>query len=211
MVGGKKYLYVFFFLCFCLCACKNNKNKSETTAEFRILIDTKLCTDSIDSLYPPPRGMENRNKRCLYLRYIIRNNSNEDIYLPVTSFWGERTDTADTNIKVYFANGKDTIYPRCRISRVPYKEEIVSAGDSITLKMEISCFWEWSNKDFGVNTDIRTLISKLHLEYCKSPNDICGKLETPIIKFDSIPKEYYEIPRGGSLDPFLKPLHKVKF
>ena len=193
MVGGKKYLYVLLFLCFCFYGCKNNKNKREINAEFCILIDTRIRTDSIDSLYPSPRGMGNCNTRSLNMSYIIRNNSNEDIYLPVKSFCGERTDTADTNIKVYFANGKDTIYPRCRISRVPFKEEIVSAGDSITLKMEISCFWEWSNKDFGVNTDIRTLISKLHLEYCKNPDDFYEDLETPIIKFGTIPQKCISI------------------
>ena len=207
----KKYIFILIFIGCGICACNSDKDKQVLDAEFRILIDTKLCTDSIDSLFPSPRGIENRNKRRLYLRYIIRNNSNEDIYLPVTSFWGERTDTADTNIKVYFVNGKDTIYPRCRIGRVPYKEKIVSAGDSITLKMEISCFWEWSNKDFGVNTDIRTLISKLHLEYYKNPDDVYEDLGTPTIKFNSIPKEYYEIPRGGSLEPFLKPLNRVNF
>ena len=127
------------------------------------------------------------------MSYIIRNNSNEDIYLPVKSFCGERTDTADTNIKVYFVNGKDTIYPRCRISRVPYKEKIVSARDSITLKVEISCLGEWSNKDIDVTTDIKTLISKLHLEYCKNPDDFYEDLETPIIKFGTIPQKCISI------------------
>lgn len=193
MVGGKKYLYVLLFLCFCFYGCKNNKNKREINAEFCILIDTRIRTDSIDSLYPSPRGMGNCNMRSLNMSYIIRNNSNEDIYLPVKSFCGERTDTADTNIKVYFVNGKDTIYPRCRISRVPYKEKIVSARDSITLKVEISCLGEWSNKDIDVTTDIKTLISKLHLEYCKNPDDFYEDLETPIIKFGTIPQKCISI------------------
>lgn len=195
MVGGKKYLYVLLFLCFCFYGCKNNKNKREINAEFCILIDTRIRTDSIDSLYPSPRGMGNCNTRSLNMSYIIRNNSNEDIYLPVKSFCGERTDTADTNIKVYFVNGKDTIYPRCRISRVPYKEKIVSARDSITLKVEISCLGEWSNKDIDVTTDIKTLISKLHLEYCKNPDDFYEDLETPIIKFGTIPQKCIPIER----------------
>jgi hypothetical protein len=195
MVGGKKYLYVLLFLCFCFYGCKNNKNKREINAEFCILIDTRIRTDSIDSLYPSPRGMGNCNTRSLNMSYIIRNNSNEDIYLPVKSFCGERTDTADTNIKVYFVNGKDTIYPRCRISRVPYKEKIVSARDSITLKVEISCLGEWSNKDIDVTTDIKTLISKLHLEYCKNPDDFYEDLETPIIKFGTIPQKCISIER----------------
>lgn len=193
MVGGKKYLYVLLFLCFCFYGCKNNKNKREINAEFCILIDTRIRTDSIDSLYPSPRGMGNCNTRSLNMSYIIRNNSNEDIYLPVKSFCGERTDTADTNIKVYFVNGKDTIYPRCRISRVPYKEKIVSARDSITLKVEISCLGEWSNKDIDVTTDIKTLISKLHLEYCKNPDDFYEDLETPIIKLGTIPQKCISI------------------
>lgn len=193
MVGGKKYLYVLLFLCFCFYGCKNNKNKREINAEFCILIDTRIRTDSIDSLYPSPRWMGNCNTRSLNMSYIIRNNSNEDIYLPVKSFCGERTDTADTNIKVYFVNGKDTIYPRCRISRVPYKEKIVSARDSITLKVEISCLGEWSNKDIDVTTDIKTLISKLHLEYCKNPDDFYEDLETPIIKFGTIPQKCISI------------------
>lgn len=192
MVGGKKYLYVLLFLCFCFYGCKN---KREINAEFCILIDTRIRTDSIDSLYPSPRGMGNCNTRSLNMSYIIRNNSNEDIYLPVKSFCGERTDTADTNIKVYFVNGKDTIYPRCRISRVPYKEKIVSARDSITLKVEISCLGEWSNKDIDVTTDIKTLISKLHLEYCKNPDDFYEDLETPIIKFGTIPQKCISIER----------------
>ena len=204
----KRTILILMSVCLWLCACNDNKGQKFINAEFLDLMDTKPCTDSISETNV---GFSNYNGRKIELRYVIHNYSSEDIDLPIESFFCERTDTAYTNIKVYFINGKDTIYPLCGIGRYHCNERVVNAGDSIRLKIEISHFQEWGNDDIGVNTDIRTLISKLHLEYCKNPNDVYENLETPIIKFDSIPKKYYEVPRGGTIEPYLGPLHKVEF
>lgn len=201
-------IIILFFLLLSLCGCNTKIKETSMNAFFSELIDTKPCTDSIN--------LENMefcvfNKRRIVLKFLIHNNLGKDIYLPIRSFFGGYTDTVNTNIKVYFVNGKDTLFPYCSIGRIPSRETIIYKGDSIRLKIEIGCFQEWGNEEVGVKTDIRTLISKLHLEYCKSSDDIYENYDPPIIKFDTIPNVYYEVQRGGTLEPYLGPLCKVKF
>lgn len=207
-----KIKYVLILIaCLTFYACNINKEPIILNARFCTLIDTKPCSDSICDTNA---GFSDYNARFMVFCYKIKNNSNEIIGLPIKSVLWQRTDTANTNIKIYFTNGKDTIYPKCTIGRVINNKRYINPGDSIYIDIDIAEFQEWGNEDIGVNTDTRTLISKLHLEYCKSLDDIHEDIHedivTPFMKFDSIPIAFYEVQRGGTLEP-LGPMRKVKF
>ena len=50
-----------------------------------------------------------------------------------------------------------------------------------------------------MNTDLDTLINRLHVEYRKSPDDEQKDYVIPDVEFDKWPQFYYEIPQDQSV------------
>ena len=191
MVGKKIFLYSFILLC--ICGCVGNSPKV-VKGVFLAVTDSKPSTDSIYAKWLK-EGHSN-NPRYIELDYTIHNNTDENIYLPIQT-WSD--SITRSSIKVYFTSKKDRIYPTIHIAKNPYNSNHISKGDSMLLTIKVMNFEEWSRKDINVNTNIDTLISRLHIEYQKSTEDEKEDYEIPDIEFDKWPQFYYEIPRDQSV------------
>lgn len=191
MVGSKLILYAFVLTYFCACA--NNSSKI-AKGEFLSVTDSKPSTDSIyaERLKEGPSV----NPRYVEFCFAIHNYSEEKMYLPIQT-WLDSITTSSIN--VYFTNETDTIHPDFRVDKKPYDSNYICKGDSLLLFIKVYNFEKWNVKKIDVNTNIDTLISKLNLEYIKSPKDIKEEYEMPDIEFDKWPQFYYEIPRDRSV------------
>ena len=191
MVGRKLFLSAFILTYFC--ACTNTSSKI-VQGEFLSVTDSKPRTDSIyaERLKEGP----SINPRYLELCFTIHNYSDEKLYLPIRT-WSD--SITKSSIKVFFTNEADTICPYVRIDKNPYNSNYICKGDSMILLVKIANFQKWSKKGIDVNTNIDTLISKLHLEYIKSPKDIKEDYEIPDFELGKFPRYYYEIPRDRTV------------
>ena len=118
------------------------------------------------------------------------------MYLPLKT-WSD--SIAESSVNVYFMDGNDTIYPNYVVLKNPYNSNYISKGDSLLLYIKVLNFEKWSNSGIDVNTDLDTLINRLHVEYRKSPDDEQKDYVIPDVEFDKWPQFYYEIPEDQSV------------
>lgn len=190
MVGKKMLLYTLIVSC--ICGCVNNSPKV-VRGIFIAVTDPKPNTDSI---YTEQRIGYNIISRYIELCFTIHNNTEKKMYLPLQT-WSD--SIAKSSVNVYFTDGNDTIFPNYVVRKNPYNSNYICKGDSLLLYIKVINFEEWSKNGIDVNTDLDTLINRLHVEYQKSPNDEQDGYEIPNIEFDRSPQFYYEIPRNRSL------------
>ena len=190
MVGKKILLYAFIVSCFCSCV---NNSPEVVRGVFLSVTDPKPNTDSI---YTERIIGYNIISRYIELCFTIHNNTEKKMYLPLKT-WSD--SIAESSVNVYFMDGNDTIYPNYVVRKNPYNSNYICKGDSLLLYIKVINFEEWSKNGIDVNTDLDTLINRLHVEYQKSPNDEQDGYEIPNIEFDRSPQFYYEIPRNRSL------------
>ena len=191
MVMNNPFLLSLIFLCLCGCT---NKETRVVEGEFIAVTDSKPCSDSLYAVWSEHGNFT--NPRYLELPYLIHNYTEEKMYLPIKN----RSDSmVDSSIDVYFLNKTDTIRPIYYIKKIPYNSSYINRGDSLILFIDIINFEEWSEKEINVSTNLDTLIDRLHLEYHKSQKDVKEGFVIPDIRFDNLPRFYYEIPRGGNI------------
>ena len=190
MVGKKILLYAFIVSCFYSCV---NNSPEVVRGVFLSVTDPKPNTDSI---YTERIIGYNIISRYIELCFTIHNNTEKKMYLPLKT-WSD--SIAESSVNVYFMDGNDTIYPNYVVRKNPYNSNYICKGDSLLLYIKVINFEEWSKNGIDVNTDLDTLINRLHVEYQKSPNDEQDGYEIPNIEFDRSPQFYYEIPRNRSL------------
>ena len=178
-------------LCICGCVCNSPK---VVRGKFLAVTDSKPNTDSIYA----ERLKEGHaiNPRYIELCYTIHNYTDEKMYLPIQT-WND--SITKSSINVYFIEETDTIYPILDVKKNPYDTNYISKGDSLLLYIKVINFEEWSKNGIDVNTNIDTLINRLHVEYRKSPADEKDDYEIPNIEFGKSPQFYYEIPRDESV------------
>lgn len=186
----KKRILLSVFILLCLYGC--NKTKV-VHGVFLAVTDPKPNTDSI---YTERIIGYNIISRYIELCFTIHNNTDEKMYLPLHT-WND--STAKSSINIYFTDGSDTIYPSYVVRKNPYNSNYISKRDSMLLTIKVINFEKWSGKDINVNTNIDTLISRLHIEYRKSAEDEKEDYEIPDIEFEKWPQFYYEIPRDQSV------------
>ena len=109
-------------------------------------------------------------------------------------------DTYESSIKAVLIKDNDTICPLINVSKC-YKTHYINPGDSMYIEVKLFTFEEWDQNEYYVNNDVDSLLSRLRLQYCKSPKDEVEGYDIPDIKFGNKPKIYYVIPRGGNIDP----------
>lgn len=191
MVGKKIFTYSFVLLC--ICGCVNNSPKV-VRGVFLAVTDSKPSTDSIYAEWL--KEGHSINPRYIELCFTIHNDTDEKMYLPLHT-WSD--STAKSSINVFFTDGKDTIYPIYDVRKNPYNSNYICKGDSLLLFIKVYNFEKWGKDGIDVNTDLDTLINRLHLEYRKSSDDEKEEYEVPDIEFDKWPQFYYEIPRDRSV------------
>ena len=189
---GKKYFFLAFILS-CFCGCANNTTKI-VQAEFLGVTDSKPYADSL-CLELSKEGHYN-NPRDIELCFVIHNDTYEKIYLPIhTTF----DSIAKSSINVFFMDRTDTIRTNYIVKKIPYDTNYICKGDSMIIRILITGLYKLTKDDINVNTCLDTLISKLRLEYNKSPKDIKDNLWIPDIEFGKTPQFYYEIPKDPSV------------
>lgn len=185
------FLLAIVTLCFCGCA--NNAIKI-VQGEFVSVTDSRPYSDSLYAEWSQEGHLT--NPRYIELQYIIHNNSDEKMYLPIQT-WSD--STVKSSINVYFMDKADTIFPHFYVKKSPYNSNYICKGDSMIMFITINQFQKWSKKGIDVSTNLDTLINRLHLEYLKSSEDVKEGFEIPDIRFGSSPQYYYEIPRDRSI------------
>lgn len=196
MVGNK--IFFFAFLLLYICGCTNDV--SIIQGRFLCVTDSKPWSDSLYTEYI--KEGNNINPRYIELQFVLNNETDEKIYLPIKTF----SDTvAKSSIEISFIDKSDTIHPHFFIKKSPCDSNYLCKGDSMTLFITISHFQKWSKKGIDVNTDIDTILDKIYLEYIKSPEDLKKGCYIPDIVFERQPLYYYEIPQDKSI---LKKLHR---
>jgi hypothetical protein len=190
MVGKKILLYAFIVSC--ICGCVNN-SPEVVRGVFLSVTDPKPNTDSI---YTERIIGYNIISRYIELCFTIHNNTEKKMYLPLKT-WSD--SIAESSVNVYFTDGNDTIFPNYVVRKNPYNSNYISKGDSLLLYIKVLNFEKWSNSRIDVNTDLDTLINRLHVEYRKSPDDEQKDYVIPDVEFDKWPQFYYEIPQDQSV------------
>lgn len=190
IVGIKKVL--FFVLMACIISCQT---KYETNARFVCVIDSKPCTDSLYEI-------EGRyyNGRTIQFRYLIKNDTPESIYIPIRA---RSHKNVSSNIKIFLVNENDTIVPKYGITKIPFDSDIINAGDSMWINIEIFRFPDWQNANITVNTDVHDIANMLRVEYCKDVKDRNPQFNQYDLEFElNHPNvNYFEIPRGSNIYP----------
>ena len=186
----KKRILLSVFILLCLCGC------NKTTVVHGVFLAVTDPKPNTDSIYTERIIGYNIISRYIELCFTIHNNTEKKMYLPLQT-WSDSITKSSVN--VYFTDGNDTIYPSYVVHKNPYNSNYISKGDSMLLTIKVINFEKWSEKDINVNTNIDTLISRLHIEYRKSAEDEKEDYEIPDIEFEKWPQFYYEIPRDQSV------------
>ena len=186
----KKRILLSIFILLCLCGC------NKTTVVHGVFLAVTDPKPNTDSIYTERIIGYNIISRYIELCFTIHNNTEKKMYLPLQT-WSDSITKSSVN--VYFTDGNDTIYPSYVVRKNPYNSNYISKGDSMLLTIKVINFEKWSGKDINVNTNIDTLISRLHIEYRKCAEDEKEDYEIPDIEFEKWPQFYYEIPRDQSV------------
>ena len=197
MVGNKTFLIAIILLCLCGCV---NDTKKIVKGEFLSVTDSKPCSDSLYAEWS--KKGHYINPRNIELCYVIHNYTDEKMYIPIQTM---SDSTVKSSINVSFMDKTDTIHPHFYVKKSPYNSNYICSGDSMLLFITISQFHKWGKKGINVNTDLDTLIKRLHLENLQSLEDVKEHFEIPYIEFGDAPQFYYEVPRDKSI---LKKIHR---
>lgn len=183
---------LFFVLMACIISCQT---EYKTKARFICVTDSKPCTDSLYEI----EG-HHYNGRNIKFRYLVKNDTPENIYLPIRT-WSNKN--VSSNIKIFLVNGKDTIVPKYDIKKIPFNSDIINAGDSMWIDIEIFRFPDWQNDKITVNADVHDIVNMLKVEYCKDPRDKNTQVNHYDLEFEKSHQNviYYVIPPGCNIDP----------
>ena len=81
--------------------------------------------------------------------------------------------------------------------------DIINAGDSMWINIEIFRFPDWQNANITVNTDVHDIANMLRVEYCKDVKDRNPQFNQYDLEFEQNHPNvnYFEIPRGSNIYP----------
>lgn len=186
---NKRYFLLFF--CLCMISCNNDK---KLCSRIISVTDNKPYADS---LYE--NNESSYNARKIDFLYVVKNNTGKKIYLPIHTSYN---DKLHSYVSAQLINGKDTITPLYSIDKVPYKSDIINAGDSMLIFVRLYQFYRWQTQWCNVNTDIRDILSMIRLNYHKSQADINKELKNVDLEFETDYQKiiFYEIQPGTNTD-----------
>ena len=190
MVGKRILLYAMTIYMFISCHEENTLN-----AKFVRVDDSKPCTDSLyevnDKIY---------NARKLDFTFLVKNNTYREFFVPIRTLSDE---SVYSYVKVFFVDKGETIIPKYEIKKIPYDSNIVNPNDSMWIIVHVFRIPDWQKGNITVNTSVFDMVDKLRVEYCKNPKDNSSSLKQSDLFFEkkSPNVEYYELPRGGVVDP----------
>lgn len=165
----------------------------ELSSELVCVTDSRPCTDSLFDIE------KTYNAREIELQYVVRNNTGEDVCLPLRSL---SCDSHGSYISAELVDGSDTIRPTFHVMASSDKTGVIRAGDSLNIAVRLFCFPDWGNENCNVETDVKDIVSRLRLEYHRDDADACKPAVPATLSFPVNPATFSLklIPRGASMD-----------